>query len=82
MPMGWSPEGEWVNPNNKCENCSRRMPLPEMNNKHCPKCGTFCHVPNKQELAEAEEKAKKECTKCGYRNSKDANFCIKCGTKL
>lgn len=82
MPMGRDPDGEWVDVNNNCDNCGHSMPLPNMNRKFCPNCGTFCFVPSEQELAIAEERAKKECPNCGCKNSKDANFCTVCGAKL
>lgn len=82
QPIGLNTRGEWVNLNHTCGKCRGPMPLPEMNKKHCPQCGTFCHVPSEQELAEADERAKKECSKCGYKNLRGAIFCISCGTKL
>lgn len=82
QPIGLNTRGEWVNYNNTCTKCRHPMPLPEMNKKHCPECGTFCNVPNELEVAKAEEKAKKVCPKCGFKNSKLSIFCIACGTKL
>jgi len=82
MPMGWNDEGEWVSYANNCRKCGHHMPLPKCNRTHCPECGTYCHVPSEREAAEIERRAQKVCPKCGYRNSSEANFCIKCGTKV
>jgi len=82
MPMGRNGDGEWVNLNNACNKCGHSMPLPEMNRKYCPQCGTYCHVPSEQELAEAKERAKKVCPKCNFENVQLSLFCIRCGAKL
>jgi DNA-directed RNA polymerase subunit RPC12/RpoP len=82
MPVGFNNDGEWVNINNKCMKCGHWMPLPEKNRTHCPKCGRFCHHLSLDEQAEEAEKAKKSCPCCGYKNDPQANFCIKCGSKL
>jgi len=80
QPIGLNARGQWVNYNNTCLKCKHPMPLPEMNNKYCPKCSTLCQVPDR--LEPAEEKAKKVCYKCGYSNLRGSIFCINCGTKL
>lgn len=84
--MGPAADGSgWVNNNHTCigANCNERLPLPEWQDKFCPKCGTQQPGPKMHTLAQAAVEArKKECPKCQHINEEDANFCIMCGTKL
>lgn len=85
MPIGPSADGKhWVNINNECTDCKKSMPLPEMEGKHCPDCGTY--QPTYLELQEryqAESTAgiDKSCPGCGA-SDQISTFCMECGVNL
>lgn len=82
MPMGPNADGQWVNPNHKC-NCGERQPLPECEDKYCPKCGERQPGPKMQlEAANLERLKKKVCLKCRHENDPSANYCTECGALI
>ena len=80
-PMGPSADGEhWVNINHRC-NCGERIPLPQFEGKHCPKCGKY--QPTYVEMqASAGPVAVVCCLKCGARQKGKGNFCTECGERI
>jgi len=82
MPIGPNAEGHWVNPNHKC-NCGERLPLPEHEDKYCPKCGE--RQPGPKMILEAENLRRlqnKICIHCRHENVPSASYCTECGAKL
>lgn len=83
--IGPSGDGEYyVDFNNKCKVCRRRMPLPEMEGKYCPNCGTY--EPFFSEIRNIALKLGQTtipiCSSCGANSGPNDHFCIECGYKL
>ena len=76
--IGFNAQGEWVNLANQCKKCDHPMPLPGMENKHCPECGTY---------QEKIRKAKRQpdfivCRNCQAQCLEGNRHCIECGKLL
>ncbi len=81
MAIGLSADGNhMVNPNHKCTSCGRRMPLPAMNGKYCPDCGTQCSDTSIVGALQPK-KTGNPCPDCGEENQV-GTFCTGCGKKL
>jgi len=76
-PKGWNSAGDLVDFTNTCKKCGRWLPLPEFNQKHCPKCGTYVGG-----VSLRTEQPYKTCKACYQKNERGANFCVECGAKL
>lgn len=78
-PIGRNADGDWVNYTNTCKRCGYWLPLPEYKGKSCPKCGTYVGGPSP---LPSVSQTRRVCKQCKRDAEAEANFCIKCGTKL